>query len=235
MTAPETMLPPEIATEGTGLGLRIAVIDSGVNFDHPHLGIRGTSFEVFWTDEGELESRRGPVRDSFGHGTCCAALIHYLAPGASLTSVKVTGERSTTDADRLRLGIEVAVENECDLICVPMATETRIRRGLDQAVAAASAKERVVIAADPGRDEALPANSPGAVGIRLFDGVDVAISEDKVCADGHARPFGAGPSNFYGPSLSAARAVAAYARFAEISNLRGESLSLGFKKLLRMI
>ena len=229
------LIPPELAVEGTGSGITIAVVDSGINFDHPHLSIQGMSYEVFWDDDGTLDSRAGPVRDDFGHGTCCAALIHALAPDAALIGIKVTGERATTDADRLSLGIRVAVDAGADLICVPMATETRVRGGLDRAVKYALEMKSLLVAADPGRIEALPAHSPGALGVQLHDGVDVGVHLGVVCADGRARPFGHGPSNFYGPSLSAARVSAACARFAEISNFRGSELMLGFKNLPRVI
>ena len=230
----ETVLG-DIAMQGRGSGLRVAIVDSGVNFDHPHLGVTGQSFEVFWTDDGTLESRIGPVRDHFGHGTCCAALIHWLAPEAELLAVKVTGDRATTDADRLARGISVAVSNSANIVCVPMATETRIRRSLDEAVTEAVDQDCLVIASDPGGIEALPAQCPGALAVGLYDGVDVALRAGKVCADGHARAFAGSSGNFYGPSLSAARVAAACARFAEISNFRGPELMMGFKKRLRMI
>jgi len=229
------LITPKVADAGTGQGITIAVIDSGVNFDHPHLNVRGTSFEVYRDEDGAIEARKGPVRDQYGHGTCCTALIHFLAPAAALIAVKVTAEASTTDADRLAYGIETAVRNGADIVCVPMATQTRLRLGLDQAVSDAVAQNSLVVAADPGFELALPAHCPGALAVQACDGVDVEISNGNVVADGAARPFGPKPGNFAGPSLSAARAAAAMARFAEISNFRGEDLMTGFKNLLTVL
>jgi len=225
----------EVATEGSGKGLCIAVVDSGVNFEHPHLGVQGHGFEIVWTEEGTLEARAGSARDNFGHGTCCAALIHFLAPDAELLAVKVTSDRATTDADRLALGITVAADNKADIICVPMATETRVRRSLDEAVAFALDRNSLVVASDPGRIEALPAHCPGAMAVRLRDGIDAGLLGGVVYADGHARPFAGSAGNFRGPSLAAARVAAASARFAEISKFRSQELMMGFKKLLTVL
>lgn len=229
------LTPACVAKEGNGLGLSIAVVDSGVNFDHPHLGVRGQSFEVFRDEDGVIEVRNGPVRDEYGHGTCCAALIHYLAPQAALISVKVTGECVTTDADRLAVGIRTSLEFGADIICVPMATETPVRRALDEAVTFALKAGSLVIAADPGSTSALPAGCPGALPVQWSDGVDVVFKAGAVCADGRARAFAEAQRNFRGPSLSAARAAAAVARFGEISGLRGEALLGGFKKRLGVL
>jgi subtilisin family serine protease len=234
--------PPDRWPEATGAGVLVAVVDSGVNFAHPHLAaVRGRGCRVEWVD-GALEVLPGGHRDRYGHGTCVAALIRYLAPGAELLAVRVTGEHGSTDADRLAAGIEAAAEAGAAVICVALATRTRVRGGLDAAVSEAEGCGAVVVAADPsegaeggartGAGEALPAGCPGAVAVGLEDGVDVALRDGRVVAEGRARPAPGLPSNFHGPSLSAARAAAALARLAEVSGERGEALRAGFYNAL---
>ena len=226
-------MPPELAADHDGAGITIAIVDSGVNFDHPHLRISGRGAAIV-RDGVELEIRPGEHRDRYGHGTCCAALIHALAPGASLLAVRVTGDRPTTDADRLALGIEWATTQGADIVCVAMATATAIRGGLDRAVADALRAGTVVVAADAGPN-ALPAYCPGALAVGLREGVDAQRDGDRVVADGRARPAPAYPTNFHGSSLSTARVSACAARWAAKVGFRGEALVRGFKKALSVM
>ncbi len=72
---------PEVAADKTGRGILVAVIDTGVSFDHPHIALPPRGVTVEWVDD-RLEVVDGAAPDSFGHGTCCAALTHWLAPDA---------------------------------------------------------------------------------------------------------------------------------------------------------
>ena len=85
-------LTPEWAWGGsTGRGVRVAVVDSGIDADHPALGgmVRGAVAVV--EKDGQCSYEAGPHGDAFGHGTACAGIIHSIAPEAELYSVKVLG------------------------------------------------------------------------------------------------------------------------------------------------
>ena len=89
-------LSPEWAWGGaTGKGVRVAVIDSGIERDHPDLGgcvdAAGGVLVEPSSPDNVAEVITGPHGDSFGHGTACAGIIHALAPEARITSVKVLG------------------------------------------------------------------------------------------------------------------------------------------------
>lgn len=236
----EGLAEPSVAVSGTGRGVLVAVVDTGVNFDHPHLRLRARGLAIEWED-GALTEVPGAIRDRFGHGTCCAALLHLLAPGAELFAVRVTGDRATTDADRLARGIERAAEEGATLIAVALGTATRARAGLDDAVARALSRGALVVGADPApaasgaAAELLPARSPGALAVGHRDGVDVVLSGPHLYAEGRARPAPGGPPNFWGASLAVARAAAALARYAELSGERASLLAAGFKKTLTVV
>ena len=80
-------LTPEWAWGGaTGRGVRVAIIDSGVEADHPDLeGCVDTDNGVAITldEHGEVVEMRGSHDDAFGHGTACSGIVHSLAPEAT--------------------------------------------------------------------------------------------------------------------------------------------------------
>ncbi|MCB1077155.1 MAG: S8 family serine peptidase [Verrucomicrobiae bacterium] len=75
--------------EGSGEGIRIAVIDSGVDFSHPALATahRGDDIAVS-TDGIRLIIKENSGEDVFGHGTAVAGTIHHVAPHAEIGSFR---------------------------------------------------------------------------------------------------------------------------------------------------
>lgn len=71
--------------EGDGTGVRIAVIDSGIDPDHPALEGITLADDVAVTSDGvRLTVREGDGRDVFGHGTAVAGILREVAPGAEI-------------------------------------------------------------------------------------------------------------------------------------------------------
>jgi len=111
---------PDWALSGsTGQGIRVAVIDSGIEADHPMLGdsinVAG-AVEFVADDHGSVQRRNGPHADVYGHGTACAGIIHALAPDAMITSVKVLDNSLRGKAAAFYAGLEWAVDHEFDII-----------------------------------------------------------------------------------------------------------------------
>ena len=79
--------------KGTGKGVRIAVIDSGIEIDHPALqGIKLLD-DLHIVDAGvQIEVRPGDGTDIYGHATAVAGVIRRIAPDAELGSFRVLGE-----------------------------------------------------------------------------------------------------------------------------------------------
>lgn len=225
---------PAVAAENTGRGIKVAVVDTGVNFQHPHLSMPGRGWLVRRTD-GAIEVLQGGYSDQYGHGTCCAALVHLLAPEAEIWAIRVTADRPTTDADRMAEGIELAARQGADLVCMALGTKTRLAHSLNASVVTALAAGTLVIAADPADgDVVLPAGSPGAVAVRHRDGVDVCFEDGLWFAEGRARPAQGHATNFWGPSLAVARVCGGLARWAEGRTVRGVGLLEGFSNFLDM-
>jgi subtilisin len=98
----------------TGAGVKVAVIDSGIDADHPRVGgIAGAvAFEVNPDDDLDYVAREGPHEDLVGHGTACAAIIRSLAPEAEIYSVRVLGANLKGRGALLYAGAEWAVEHD---------------------------------------------------------------------------------------------------------------------------
>ncbi|HSL56577.1 MAG TPA: S8 family serine peptidase [Acidimicrobiales bacterium] len=117
---------PEWAFAGaTGAGVRVAIIDSGIDADHPALGDsvdREGSIEFTVGPDGAVRATLGPHDDVFGHGTACAGIIHALAPEARITSVRVLGPRLTGKAAAFHAGLAWAVDEGFDVINLSLGT-----------------------------------------------------------------------------------------------------------------
>ncbi len=111
-----------------GSGIRVAIIDSGVEADHPELDdcvdVEG-SIEFGVDADGALVVSEGPHADSFGHGTACAGIIHSLAPAAKITSVRVLGPGLSGKSIAFHAGLDWAVSQGFDVINLSLGTRKR--------------------------------------------------------------------------------------------------------------
>src|SRR4029077_1482808 len=64
----------------TGAGVRVCVLDSGIELDHPIVGRVDHSVAVLRDEEGELQVVEDDEGDLCGHGTACAGVVRALAP-----------------------------------------------------------------------------------------------------------------------------------------------------------
>ena len=111
--------PTLVFGDSRGEGVRIAVIDSGIEADHPLLGgavDQDGSVEFSVDESGAVERRDGPHCDVYGHGTACAGIIHALAPAASITSVKVLDQSLRGRAAAFHAGLQWAVNQQFEVI-----------------------------------------------------------------------------------------------------------------------
>lgn len=121
-------LTPQWAWGGaTGAGVRVAVIDSGIDAGHPALGgaIDADAGVDIQLAEGEVVETPGPHDDVFGHGTACAGIIHSLAPQARITSVRVLGPRLSGRSEVFLAGLAWAVNHRFDVINLSLGTRRR--------------------------------------------------------------------------------------------------------------
>jgi subtilisin len=106
----------------TGRGVKVCVLDSGIERGHPLVGdvqrsvasrkLEGGGFEVVDDDEGDL----------CGHGTACAGIIRSLAPDCELIGIRVLGAGYTGSAGAMLTGLEWAIEQGFDVVNMSLST-----------------------------------------------------------------------------------------------------------------
>jgi subtilisin family serine protease len=105
----------------TGAGVRVCVLDSGIELDHPLVGAVQRSVAVVREGE-ELEVVDDDAGDLCGHGTACAGIIRALAPDCELTSVRVLGAGYTGSGPIMLAGLEWAIEQGFHVVNMSLST-----------------------------------------------------------------------------------------------------------------
>lgn len=110
----------------TGAGVRVAVLDSGIDGDHPRVrGVAGAvDIVVDPGTAGEVQAIEGPHEDLVGHGTACAAIIRSLAPDVELYSVRVLGASLKGSGARLLAGIRWIADREFPVANLSLSTKS---------------------------------------------------------------------------------------------------------------
>ena len=128
----------------TGEGIIVAVIDSGVNYNHvdikDHLWDGGEEFPHHGYNT--YDGNNDPM-DKYGHGTHCAGTVcgdgssgtkTGIAPRATLMCVKSVSDQGTGGAHNINSGMEWAIEHNADVlsmslgVTMPMISEKEMLR-----------------------------------------------------------------------------------------------------------
>jgi len=139
----------EWAWEGsTGEGVRVCLLDSGVDAGHPLVGAVERSVAVSTDENGEIRVEDDPAGDLCGHGTACAGIVRSLAPGCELVSVRVLGAGFTGSGRLLVAGLRWAVEQGFDVVNMSLSTTKReIAEALHEVADSAYFKKTMIVAA----------------------------------------------------------------------------------------
>jgi subtilisin family serine protease len=151
----------------TGKGVKISIIDSGIDVGDPRLQgvkIEGWSIQLGATGHALLAP---DFHDQNGHGTEIAAAIHKLAPDAHLIGVKIMGERLRTSAELMAAGIETSARAGCAIVNLSLGTPNMGKALLlrDCCANAVDMGSVVLAAAHPKGDRAYPADLPETLGV----------------------------------------------------------------------
>jgi len=109
----------------TGAGLRVCIVDSGIERDHPLVGEVQEAVAVSVGEDGEAVVVEDTEGDLCGHGTACAGIVRSFAPDCELTSARVLGAGFTGSGDVLLAGLRWAIEQGFDLVNMSLSTTKR--------------------------------------------------------------------------------------------------------------
>ena len=120
-----------------GSGVKVAVIDTGVDFNHPDL--------LGWGPDGKviggynfIQTNQLPM-DKNGHGTKVAGIIAAdgsilgIAPKAKILAYKVSEDGEGVSSELITSAIEKAIEDEADIINISLGVN-RTNSKIDSAV-----------------------------------------------------------------------------------------------------
>ena len=110
----------------TGAGVRVAVVDSGIEHDHPALekSVKGgviVEYDSRAENGFRIRTEDKPI-DVSGHGTACAGIIHALAPDAEIYSVRVLGRNMSGRAIQFAAGLDWAIEHDIQVCNLSLST-----------------------------------------------------------------------------------------------------------------
>jgi subtilisin len=113
----------EWAWEGSfGRGVRIAIIDSGIDASHPAVGGPLAGYAGISEEAGGIVVNTTQHGDLYGHGTACAGIIRSLAPDCELYSVRVLGPSLTAPGDVFAAGLRWAIQNDIQVCNLSLGT-----------------------------------------------------------------------------------------------------------------
>ena len=130
---------PEAWTHARGRGIKVAVLDTGV--DETHADLQGQIAET-----RDFTGSPFGSRDKQGHGTHCAGIVAGVdnqqgivgvAPWAQLLAIKVLGDDGSGTGDQIADGIMYAVNRGADILSLSLGSaepDPRIRSALEFAV-----------------------------------------------------------------------------------------------------
>jgi subtilisin family serine protease len=110
----------------TGAGQVVAIVDSGIERDHPALGgMVRESVRVALGEDGEPRVVADPDGlDVVGHGTACAGIVHGFAPDAELLSVRVLGPANRAKGAAFAAGLEWAIARGASVVNLSLSSKS---------------------------------------------------------------------------------------------------------------
>jgi subtilisin family serine protease len=111
--------------DSDGSGARVCILDSGVEAGHPLVGDVEEAVAVTVGEDGKADIVPDDEGDLCGHGTACAGIVRSLAPGCSISSVRVLGAGYTGSGPVLLAGLRWAIGRGFDVINMSLSTTKR--------------------------------------------------------------------------------------------------------------
>jgi subtilisin family serine protease len=118
----EPITPAALWKGRTGRGVRVGVVDSGIDTSHPALKGKVKASVEAEVGGGRVTFRPSNTGDAAGHGTACAGIIASIAPEAELYSIKVLGANASGSGEMFLAGLDYAIKQRMQIINLSLGT-----------------------------------------------------------------------------------------------------------------
>jgi subtilisin family serine protease len=108
----------------TGAGIRVGIIDSGLEVDHPRLGGRVVQSVAVELDDDEAHVVPDDGKDLYGHATACGGIIVELAPDVELVSIRVLGADLRGKGAAFVAGLEWAIDQGIEVLNLSLSSKS---------------------------------------------------------------------------------------------------------------
>ena len=152
--------------EGDGAGVRIAVLDSGIEIGHPDFRGRELDDDLVMDDADFGQFAEGNGEDVYGHGTAVARVIWKIAPEAGITSFRVLGPKLVGRTAQVWFAANEAIARgfdvvNCSFACGISGHLSLYKEWTDKALLAGVH----VVAASHGEEPEWPAHFASVLGV----------------------------------------------------------------------
>ncbi|MBM3521503.1 MAG: peptidase S8 [Alphaproteobacteria bacterium] len=158
----------------SGLGIKVAVLDTGFDLGHPDFAGRAVTSASF---VGQ------PVQDLNGHGTHCIGTAagpnapagttprYGIAYRARIFAGKVLSNSGSGTGSSVLGGMNWAIANRCEVISMSLGGQSPVQQAYTNAGAAALARGLLIVAAagNAASQTGAPANSPTIMSVAALD------------------------------------------------------------------
>lgn len=153
-------------TRFTGKGIRVAVVDSGIDSNHPKVGPIAGGVHLIAADDPEV-LETSDSHDTAGHGTACAGIIRSKAPDVQLFAVKIFDDSLSADGRALLEAVNWCIRNRMDVVNLSLGTtDVLFRDCLNRACRTAAERGIVLVAAEENTGRvSYPASLPDVIGV----------------------------------------------------------------------
>lgn len=166
----------EAHQDSRGAGVLVAVLDTGVDAEHPHLAarldLRPAPFlgEPLEQAAGVDSDGDGQLDEAFGHGTHMAGLVATVAPAASILPVRVLDSDGVGTSWQVAVGLQWALLAGADVVnlSLSLSEDSSVVDALLQRMEAAGIAV-VAAAGNAGGESAWPARSDRVAGVVALD------------------------------------------------------------------
>jgi hypothetical protein len=176
----------------TGAGIKVAILDGGVNYDHPAL--LGSVVSGYDYVDEEPDANDEPGGSGYGHGTFMAGVVHLVAPDANIWSYRVADTSGEGNGYVIAEAMVQAVKDGCSVINLSLVTNETHEAIAQAAEYARQNDVGVVVAAGNGysEDTHYPASDPNTLAVAAVDTLNALADFSSygehidICAPGTA-------------------------------------------------